>query len=160
MQPQERTISINPGIMSGTVESIEVKNKKLILTGKNIDIAFKLESEKSLSILKNTESFNYSNHKRPDGPVATLALNDPDLLAWIGDGIRNGMGPEGLSIEPGTAVDSLVLKSGETIWTVPAEKETIIQWKGASWLVYASGITKGTLADQPAFAADIIILRQ
>jgi hypothetical protein len=156
---QGSSISISPGNKSGSVDSWEIKNRKLILPSENIQIIFNLEGDKNLNQLNFAETYSYSQHKRPDGPVAILALKDQDLLAWIGDGIRSGMGPEGLSIVAETGVSTVGLKSDDTSWSIPVEEEVLIQWRDSSWLIYVSGVTKGSLMDQPPFKADIIILR-
>ncbi|QEN07189.1 hypothetical protein EXM22_03985 [Oceanispirochaeta crateris] len=157
--PQVRKSIINPDDSSGKIGSIIIENKILFLPENHIKIPIPLDSEKTMTSLSSAESYSYFQHNRPDGPVAILALKDQDLLAWIGDGIRSGMGPEGLSIVAETGVTTVALKSDDTTWSIPAEEEVLIQWRDASWLIYVSGVTKGSLMDQPSFKADIIILR-
>lgn len=156
-----REMNVPPGEKSGTVGKVALEDRILSLPDENIKIACALDSDSTKSFLEHSDTFSYTGFIRPDGPVRTLLFRNSDALtAWMGDGIRSGMGPDGLKILPADDINSILLKSGNESWTIPAERETMISWQGYKWIVYASNITIGELQDQPPFAADVVILRQ
>lgn len=156
-----RNMDMAPVESSGQVETVVLQKGMLSLPERNIIIACLPDTEKVKSLIKRADQYRYSGFSRPDGPVKTLLLEkEGNLTAWIGDGIRSGMGPDGLKILPGKEDSQLVLQSDSDSWIIPSGKETGISWMGESWLVYVSNITMGTLQDQPPFTADILILKQ
>jgi len=156
------SINMSPGTTSGKVGTILLKDKRLILPETHTSIGFQISSNEIINTLNKAKTYQYFNHIRPDGPVQTLILRNPELLAWVGNGIRSGMGPDGLKILPDNekSTDTVLLQSDDDSWTIPTGKERVIYWKSTNWLIYVSSVTIGALQDQPPFAADVVIIKQ
>jgi len=149
---------------AGLIKSVQYSGTSLIVTSKDkrvLEISIPNRFADRLDLINSSSFYAFQRKIKPDGPFFIMELSGADdLHAWIGDGIRSGMGPEGLQILPGTDMDTVVLMSDSDKWSVPAENETTITWQNQNWIVYVSNVLVGTLQDQPDFAADVVILRQ
>jgi len=147
--------------MEGKIESIKINNNHLEIkgsSGESLTISYYCNIEIKNALV---DSYSYKNIQSPDGSSKSLELLKERLLtAWIGVGVRAGMGPEGLKVMPGRDTGSVVIQSDRNSWIIPVNKEKTVSWKGGNWTVYASTISMGTLQDQPAFATDIVIVKQ
>ena len=160
-KPHSETIIPKPKT-SGNISSFEIVDNQLILWSDGvIRIAYALNTINSISQLKNAESYIYSHLRKPDGPISTLKLNkEEESFVWIFEGLREGGVLQELSISQSEGIDSIILKSPNKEWVVPADTETVVNWGEGDYIAYVSQISKGQLEDQPPFRCNLILLKK
>ncbi|MBF9014789.1 MULTISPECIES: hypothetical protein [unclassified Oceanispirochaeta] len=159
-QPPQNEVFI-PRV-SGEISSLEIIDGQLIIQSDGeIRIAYTLDTEKSRFQLENAESYRYNHMKRPDGPISDLTLyKGEEQIAWISEGLREGAALDGLSVLPAADTDSIILKSKDQEWPIPADTETVVNWGDGDYIAYASQISKGKMEDQPPFRVNLILLKR
>lgn len=147
---------------SGDISSFELEDGTLIIQSESeVFIDYALNSEISYSVLESTESYTYSQIRRPDGPITTLNLQSQErTVISVFEGLREGTVLKELTVSSSGATDSIILKSKEKEWTVPADTETVINWGDGDYIVYASRISLGKIEDQPPFRCNLILLKK
>ncbi|MDC7235962.1 MAG: hypothetical protein PQJ58_22250 [Spirochaetales bacterium] len=146
---------------TGPVNSWNIENDRLVIQGEEpVSIIYDLGKSASKAALNSAETYRYSVRKRPDGPTITLTLyrgNEEILLAF--QGIREGAVLNGLEVQA-EGENTVLLKSSDREWIIQENKKTLIDWGEGEYTVYVSRIGRGTLADQPPFRCNLILLKK
>lgn len=155
--------SIHIGSMEDHVEYTEINGNilKMYYPDGFIQIVFEINKSLGNKILSNGDSFKYYSSKDPMGPEATLQVFGSEiLLSWVSEGFRGGAVFSGLNAGPSKNLDSIILKSSDKEWIVPADTETVVNWGEGDYIAYVSQISKGKMVDQPSFRCNLILLKK